>query len=135
MLTSIDASVMFDPKRMATVMREWERSLLPSLDSVHVAMRQLSSTSKQIEGKRFYIELYDLRVRTGGVRLRWRAVDVNGHKNSLWTAVAQGLDTMPAMMSDWYRKSNIDMEWLNTVELVLRGVLREAKRTRNYKDT
>jgi hypothetical protein len=128
MLAAITSDVARSPDRMVIVMREWGRSFESVLEGVHTDMRELSVTSKQVGGKQFYIECFDKRAQNNGFALRWRKVDANGHKHILWVDVNRHLVNMPKTMSDWYIKLNNDIEWLNTVEKTMRGLIKQTSR-------
>jgi hypothetical protein len=132
MLTAMSSEVLADPRRVSVVMREWERSFEGSLQVVYLDMRRLSASSKQIDGKRFYIECYDKRAQGYGMTLRWRGVDLQGHKHTLWTKVEMNLHTMPDVISNWYIKSNKDMEWLNMMDKTIRGMLKQTMVVKEY---
>lgn len=132
MLMPIGSDAIADPKRAAIIVREWERSFELSMHDIYGCMRRLSSVSKQIEGRRFYIECYDKRSQGYGMTLRWRGVDLQGHKHALWETVEGDLNTMPGVVLDWYVRSNDEMSWLNTIEKIVRGMLKKSLSIREY---
>jgi hypothetical protein len=95
------------------------------LKLVHEEMRGQSAKTKDIDGKPFYVEVFDRKDQ--GVSLRWRTVGAK-HEHVLWSDVLVRLDGVPPQMVRWYSDVNRRIQILNLCEQNTRASLRYAKR-------
>lgn len=101
---------------------QWRADTEARLAEVYAEMAQLSAESKSIEGRRFGLNVYTLRIAR---QLRWR---MTNSTHATWTKIEPLLPSLSPGLAQWYRQAQEVAQILNHREQVLRYELKTVER-------
>jgi hypothetical protein len=110
-------------KGKGEALRQWHRQALDRLDQIYRNMETLRDQTKQIEERRFSLDIYSLNHR-GSKVLRWRLA---GGRHATWDDIEPHLAHLPASLAQWYREVEIEAQIANAKEKVARHEVKTAK--------
>lgn len=104
---------------------QWHREATEKLAAVHQAMESLAQSVREVQGRRWNLNVY--RLRTRAHQLRWRETGT-GRRHSLWQRIEPELALLAPGLAQWYREVEDMAQILNHKEQVARYELKTITR-------
>jgi hypothetical protein len=104
---------------------QWHREAVERLAAVHQAMDTLAQSVREVQGRRWNLNVYKLR--TKAKQLRWRETGAD-RKHGLWERIERELSQLPPGLAQWYREIEEMAQILNHKEQVARYELKTVTR-------